>query len=209
MSDEQVVEEQKEQNQENVETQNVDPKAYEQIKNDMFKFKRSFMETQKQLEEYQQKMAQLEEEKLQNGENYKELWERERQSKESLQQKLKSLSTNVLEDKKLEAIKSEARKAGLDPDWEDMLTAFDTSDVLVETTDSGQFIVNGADTWVEALRADKPKMFRMKTDPAINNKTGNFDNREKTYSKAEVLKLQKENPSKYEEIITKKRHLIR
>lgn len=187
----------------------VDVEAYEKTKNDMHAFKRKFMDSQKQIEDFQNKLKELEEKNLEGSNNYKELWEKERSSKVDIEGKLKSLTGNIIEDKKMSRLKEEALKNGIDEDFLDMLDAFDTSDILVETTSSGQFIVNGADTWVESLKNTKPKMFKQKVDPTINNKTGNFDGRDKTYSSKEVLALQKSDPDKYQEIITKKRHLIK
>jgi len=192
-----------------VEPEAINAEAYERTKNDMHAFKRKFMDTQKQLEDFQGKFKELEEKNLEGNNNYKELWEKERTSKADIEGKLKSLTGNILEDKKMSKLKEEALKNGIDEDFLDMLDAFDTSDILVETTSSGQFVVNGADTWVEALKSTKPKMFKQKVDPTINNKTGNYDGKDKTYSSKEVLALQKTDPDKYQEIITKKRHLIK
>jgi len=192
-----------------VEPEAISAEAYEKTKNDMHAFKRKFMDTQKQLEDFQGKFKELEEKNLEGNNNYKELWEKERTSKADIEGKLKSLTGNILEDKKMSKLKEEALKNGIDEDFLDMLDAFDTSDILVETTSSGQFVVNGADTWVEALKSTKPKMFKQKVDPTINNKTGNYDGKDKTYSSKEVLALQKTDPDKYQEIITKKRHLIK
>ena len=109
----------------------------------------------------------------------------------------------------MDAIKDQARKSGMDESFMDMLEAFDTKDVIVETTSSGSFIVNGADTFIEDLKASKPIMFNKKSDPTVNNGSGSFDGREKTYSTAEVLKLQKTDPAKYQDVIKNKRHLIK
>jgi uncharacterized membrane protein (DUF106 family) len=54
----------------------VDHKVYEQTKNDMHKFKRSFMEMQKTKEELENKLKAFEEKGLQDSNNYKELWEK-------------------------------------------------------------------------------------------------------------------------------------
>lgn len=187
----------------------IDLKAYENTKNDMHKFKRQALDTNVKLDEAIAKIATLEEDKLKSGENYKELWEKQKSASQEWEGKYKGLSKMLVEDKKMNAIKNEAVKAGLGSDWMDMLNAFDTSDVIVETTSSGNFMVNGADTWVEALKADKPMMFKQKADPNVNNKSGSFDNREKTYSPSEVLRLQREDPAKYQDVIQNKKHLIK
>lgn len=191
------------------EVKHVDYETYEKTKNDMHKYKRQFSDSAKQIEELQARLNKVEEEKLQNSENYKELWEKEREQKLQIENKLKSFSNSVIEDKKMSAIKEYALKAGIDTEFVDMLEAFDTSDVLVERTTSGGFIVNGADTWVEGLKSSKPKMFQRKADPSINNSNPDSTTRSKVYSKKEVLELQKTDPAKYQDIIMNKRHLIK
>lgn len=207
MSDENVTTEQSTEEQK---PQAVDLETYERTKNDMHKFKRQYSDLAKEKEELMQKLTQLEENQLKNSENYKELWEKEREQKSTWESKFKSFSQQVIEDKKMAAIKENALKAGIDSEFLDVLEAFDTSDVLVETTSSGGFVVNGADTWIDALKSTKPKMFKQRVDPSINNKSNNSNElRDKTYSPSEVLQLQKENPEKYRDIITNKKHLIK
>jgi hypothetical protein len=54
----------------------------------------------------------------------------------------------------------------------------------------------------------KPHWFVDSTPPSLNNGTGSFDGKEKTYTPSEMLNLSKENPSLYREIMTTKQHLI-
>lgn len=191
---------------ENIDNENVE---FQRMRNDMHKFKRKFLEVEKEKLEYAEKVKELENRALQNSENYKELWEKERQRAESLEGEYKGLKNSIVENRKRDAIVKEAVKAGINKELLDVLDAFDMSDVLVEQTDNGKFVVNGADTWVSALKNEKPSMFGpVKNDVKFNNKSGNFDNREKTYTHAEVLELQKNDYDKYQDIITNKRHLI-
>lgn len=187
----------------------VDAKAYEQIKNDMHKFKREAAEAKQAKEEAEKRAMEFETRALENQENYKELYEKQKGLTHGIESKYKELTSTIVNDRRMSAIKTEAMKLGINNDFVDLLEAFDTSDVLVETTSSGKITVSGADTWVETLKASKPSMFSKKEDPRINNKTGNYDGREKTYSPAEILKLEKDDPVKYREIVTTKRHLIK
>lgn len=186
----------------------VNMEAYERTRNDMFKFKRQLEAVEKEKAEYLEKIKSFEDQKMEETENYKGLWEKTKQEAEDWKSKYLNTKESVVTGKKMERIYSEARKAGIREDMIDLLDAFDTSDVLVEATDSGKYVVNGADTWVNLIKQERPGMFGKNTDPKINNGAGNYDGREKTYSAAEILKLQKENPAKYQDIMTNKRHLI-
>ena len=206
MSEENVNEDQT--NQENKQ-ENVDFKTYEQTKNDMHKFKRQYIEMQEKFSQLEEKLNEAEKEKLQSSNNYKALYEKAEQKAKEASERLTDFEKRVIEDKKMNAIKQAALKDGLNPEFIDLLDAFDTSDVIVEQTDRGSFNVIGSDNWVETLKKDRPSFFKVKADAVFDNSHGNDKNREKTYSKREVLALQKENPELYKEIITKKRHLIK
>lgn len=205
------VENQEQDNNDESSTQNqIDPSAYERVTNDMHKYKRQSMEAAKKLAEYESRIKQIEEERLQKSENYKELWEKEKNSRLETETRLKDFSNSVINDKKMSAIREHAIKRGMNDQFIDLLESFDTSDVIVETTSSGNFQVNGADTWVEGLLKERPAMFNRKNDPNINNGgTSNAQPRDKVYSAREILALQKENPQKYAEVIMKQRAQIR
>ena len=188
----------------------VDLEAYERTKNHMHEYKRKLSEAEEKINQFQSQLSKIEDDKLLNTENYKSLWEKEKLQKEDVINKYTGLKTTIFNDKKMSAIKDHAMKSGFDPDFMDILEAFDTSDVVVEKTDSGKILVSGADTWVEALKSEKPKLFRQKVDPTINNSLNNGNEpREKFYTPQELVKLQKDDYAKYSEIITKKRHLIK
>ena len=200
------------QDQENVEqeeSKSIDFETYEKTKNDMHKFKRQFIEAKERLSTYESKLKELEENDLKNSKNYKELWEKEREQKMKVEDTLKDFTANIIEDKKISRIKDVAAKKGFDPDFFDILSSFDTSDVLVETKDNGELEVVGAETWVDSLKADRPKMFTKVINPNINNKTSDSEIKDKIYYAKDILKLKTTDPKKYEDIIKNKRHLIR
>lgn len=187
----------------------VDINAYKQTKNDMHKFKRESLELKDKVSSLMNEIKSMKDKQLESSENYKELWEQEKGLRSDWENKFKGLNETIRENHRISAVKEQAVKSGLDPDFMDMLDAFDMSEVIVEKTDSGRFSVSGADTFIESLKSAKPKMFtKQSKDPSINNKGGSYQGGEKTYTTSELLKLEKENPDKYREIITKKRHLI-
>ena len=190
------------------EIKNVDAAKYESTKNDMHKFKRQALESNEQLSKLQKQIEEMQNKELESTNNYKDLYERTQQKLQTVESEKSNLAQSVINDKKLEAIKREAYKRNLDPDFEDLISTFDTKEVIVERGSNG-FNVIGADVWVEDLLQARPKFFTSKSDPTINNGSGKNEVGEKFYSKADVLKLQKEDPAKYNEIIMKKRHLIK
>jgi len=166
---------------------------------------------------YKQKLSALEQEKaelakqleatqtaqLQEKENYKQLWENERQKREAAEKKNQDLSTTVFNNFKTSAIKEEALKAGILDTAVDDLDMLDTSIVEVETTDKGNINIHGASNFVEDLKARKPHWFKKAGAPTINNGTPG-ETPVKEMTAAEIVKLQKEDPKKYNEIMMKK-----
>ena len=187
----------------------VEITAEERYKNDMFKFKRELQEEKDKRETLEGELRTKEEEKLKATNNYKSLYEKEQEARVTLEDKYNGLSQVIVNDKKFGAIKDFAVKAGLRPEAVNDLKLFDNSEVIVETTSEGSINILGAEQFVEGIKSSRPYLFVDSNPPNVNNSTGNFNNKDKTYSPVELLKLEKENKSLYTEIMTKKRHLIR
>ena len=186
----------------------ISAEAYEQIKNDMHKFKRMAQESQEKEQQYLAKLKDVETNQAKSQGKYKELYESTLQEADKYKAQYTETIDSVLEDKKLSAVREFAMKHNIRKEALDDLDMIDMSGVVVETTDQGRYNVLGADSFVDKLKAVKPHWFTDATPPGVNNSTGNFDGKDKTYSPNEMLKLSKENPSLYREILTTKKHLI-
>jgi DNA repair ATPase RecN len=187
----------------------VDPNVVEQYKNDMFKFKREARDMAEKNEALAKKIQEIENAKLESQGEYRKLYEEQLQKTEQYESKYKDVLGKVVEDKKVSAVRELAMKRNIRPEALEDLNMIDMSGVIVETTDQGRYSVLGADSFVEKLQSAKPHWFTDSKAPNVNNGTGDFDGKEKTYSSSEVLELQKKDPAKYREIMTKQRHLIR
>ncbi len=150
-----------------------------------------------------QQLEEIQTNQLQEKENFKQLWENEKTKRQEAEEKNKSLSQTVFNNFKMSAIKEQAIKAGiLDTAIED-LDVIDKSMVEVETTDRGTINVLGANEFVESLKERKPHWFRKLGAPTINNGTPQ-EVPPKTLSAADIIKLEKENPAQYQEIMKKR-----
>ena len=187
----------------------IDASVYEQVKNDMHKFKRMAQEAEEQKAKFEQQLKEVETNQAKSQGKYKELYEATTQELGTYKSKYEETINSVLEDKKLSVVRELAMKKNIREAALDDLDMIDMSAVIVETTDQGRYNVLGADSFVDKLKSAKPHWFVDATPPTVNNGTGTFDGKEKTYSPNEFLKLQKENPAEYREVLSKKQHLIR
>lgn len=192
-----------------VEATIIDPVAYEQMKNDMHKFKRMASESTTKLTASEARLQEIETNQLAASGQYKELYEASEARAVEAEGKYKSTLDTVVDDKKMSSVREFALKHNIRKEALDDLDMIDMSSVVVETTDHGRYNVLGAEGFVDNLKAAKPHWFNDSTPPVINNGIGTFDGKETTYSPNELLGLEKENPALYREIITKKQHLIR
>jgi hypothetical protein len=187
----------------------VSTEAYEQTKNDMHKFKRQLTEESNARLMAEKKLQDFETEQQESKGNYKELYEARTEELETYKGKYDSVLDNVVNDKKLTAVRELALKHNIRQEALDDLDMVDMSKVVVETTDQGRYNVLGADIFVDSLKQLKPHWFTDARAPVLNNGVGTFDDQSKTYSGAELLALQKKDPALYADIINKKQNLIR
>jgi len=168
------------------------------------KFKQENEVIKQEQAELAQKLSQMEESSLREAENYKELWEREKQQREDAQDRLSSFQQGFLTDKKLTAIETEAIKAGIDLNYVDFVKKDNSSFVKVETTSEGNVNVLGAKEYVEDFKTKFPAMFKSHGGPNVNTATAQESSGPKEYSPAQLLKLSREKPAEYKKIMAKR-----
>jgi hypothetical protein len=165
-------------------------------KNQIAEFQRKYAETEQRLAETTARLQQIEEEKLQSQNNYKTLWETEKQKREEAEGKAKQIQTSYVNGLKMSAIKEQALKLGIVEQAVDDLGLLDTSMVQTEFTTSGNVNIIGAQEFVEHIKNQRPFWFKGNTPPTVNNQAGNSAP-PKDLSAHEILKMQKENPDAY------------
>lgn len=114
MSEDQVNASAQQQDQSNVESASQEAKdefvrrqAYEEVSNDMHKFKQRAKEAAAKASEYEAKLKAIEEDRLKQQEEWQTLYEKERQQREELQVSVQQEKENYLRSVKLAALKSE------------------------------------------------------------------------------------------------------
>jgi len=141
---------------------------------------------------------------LTEKENFKELWELEKRKRVEIEDKNKKLSQNYVNYFKTTAIKEEALKSGILEQALDDIHLVDNSMVQVETTDRGNINVHGSKEFVEHLKEVKPHWFRKINAPNINTNNSTMPSQPKELTAKELLALEKSDPVKYREEMTKR-----
>ena len=192
------------------EPKTVDFSAYEATKNDMHKWKRQSQESERELKELRAQLEQRNKEELEGQQQYKALWEQSEAAKEKAEQKLNQVYDGLIKDKKVSSALDYARSLGLVEGAEEDLIGSDMSDIVVETTDQGSFLVHGSKEWVDRKFEAKKHWFTKPVVPPINNGVGQYQpGQAEEYTPKQMLNLQKEDPAKYREIMQKRRNLIK
>lgn len=185
----------------------VKPEAYEQIKSDMFRYKTQLKDAQVKQAEYEAKLKEFEELKDQNladNNNFKELWEKQKQRADENEVKYKDLQGALVENEKLSVIEKAALSAGLSKKAVEDLRLLDTSSVVVESTSTGRLNVLGHDEFVNELKQSRPHWFNDSKPPVVNNSTGSYHTGDsKSVTMKELGELEKSNKPKYRDMMLK------
>ncbi len=140
----------------------VSQAAFDRVSNDMHAFKKAAKDAQ-------EKLKAIETEKLTKNNEFKTLYEQEKNAREAAEKTSKDLKDSFINEKKYSAVKAQAMAAGLKPEALDDLDMIDFTDVVVETTSTGKTNVLGVEAQIKKLQAAKPHWFGGKTTPKINS----------------------------------------
>ncbi len=153
---------------------NVDPQAYQQVSDDMHKYKRQYKETADRVKELEEKLKAIDVAKLEESEEHQKLAEHYRTEAETFKEKYNQTVQSVITDKKISAVQRELSKHQVKDGYVDLITQMIGDDVIVEATSTGRHNVLGADKFVESIKETYPDMFIDPKAPNINNATGDY-----------------------------------
>jgi hypothetical protein len=154
------------------------------------------------------KIGEIESDKLKQANDFKTLYEREKADKEALNQKYQQTLQGTVNTHRFSEIRAEAMKAGLVDTAVSDLELLDLSDVEVEATSSGRFIVSGAKEKVERIKSERPHWFRKMGAPSVNGGGGGVATVTKTtaddvYLAEQQMKRGQITKAKYQEVYAK------
>lgn len=177
-------------------------KEVEGYKTDMFKFKEKAKTLEAENLELKKLIEQSNLKSLEEKEDFKRLYEMQKEKAESLEQENKSFINSFVESKRLDAIRTEALKFGIKEEALNDLDLIDKSAVVVEKTDRGTVNVIGAKDFVDSLKRARPFWFNDGTPPTVNSAPpGNKIQEAKKLTPKEIIDLQKTNPEAYSKYV--------
>jgi len=163
-------------------------------------YKQKLTEYEQQLQELREANENLKTQSLQEKQNYKELWELEKQKRAETEQRLQQDSEMFWGSLKMNAIEKAALNAGIRKEALEDLNYFDSSIVEIEKTDRGNVNIIGAEDFIESLKAKKPYLFTQAIPPNVNNGGAGFST-PKQMDPKEILALKEKDPKKYQEVM--------
>jgi len=184
----------------NTEEATVDPQAAIIDKNNRSgsKFYQEKLAAERQeKEKLAKQIEEMQTNQLQEKENFKQLWQNEKQKREAAENKLDGVTREHVNYLKTSAIKTEAMKLGIRPEAMEDLNMLDTSMVEIETTSTGNVNILGAKEFIDGLKEKKPFWFNKGNPPIINNAMPEGGAAKKKYTGAELEDLREKDPSAY------------
>jgi len=162
---------------------------------DFFKWKKESRELKEQNEKLLNEINTLKEKSLVEKQNYKELYEHEKQKTERLVSENEDVKKTFFGSLKQQEIQKEAIKQGIRDEAIQDLNLLDSSLVETETTSQGVVNILGATEFIEKIKESRPYWFKQSGPPTIN--TGNVNYQKKELTASDLLKLEKDNPALY------------
>jgi len=194
-----VIEETKESAIEEKETiveEKEEPKKKEVEKLSFEKYKHELKAEREEKEKLSRKIQEMEEKSLQEKNNFRELYEREKAKRVEIETEIEKKNELFYNTLKRTTIKDFAKKYGLIDHAIDDLDRIEIDPVEIETTSTGGLNVIGAKEFVEDLKGKKPHWF---SEGKININNGNPIYKNKDLNGKDLLDLQKKDPLKYKE----------
>lgn len=170
------------------ESKQVSVEELEQIKKDMFRYKTEAKTLKAQLEETKKT-------ELKQKEEFKTLWEQEQQAHTKLKE-------SVVRHEKLSAVYAAALKSGLRQEAESDLRLLQLDGVELDSN-GDQFLVTGADEYVENLKKTRPHWFKSSDVPRFNSNgaTTAAPQGQQKLTVEKMLELKRTNYKKYLELL--------
>ena len=151
-----------------VETKAVPYQDYKRMADDMHKYKGQSREAVARVAEVEAKLKAFEEEALRKNNKHKELAERYKLEAEQANAKVSKLTQFNELTNKMSAVETAALSEGLRSDALEILRQMPIDGVEVEITDTGRYLVHGADDYVKGLKAKHSYLFKGDSAPKIN-----------------------------------------
>lgn len=146
----------------------IDPADHQRAIDDLHKYKSNWREAQAKIDELTGQIDQINQKDLENKEDFKSLYESEREKRQQVEQRYGSLKTNLEVTKKHDAVRAELLSAGLQKGADDLINDEVLEKVQIEYTDQGRMIVHGADHAADLFKQKYPFAFQQRNETNVN-----------------------------------------
>lgn len=152
----------------------VSRKAYQEVSQDMHKYKKQLKEVEAKLNEYQAKIETTEKEKLEEQERWKELYQKEKEARTSIEQSYQKDRENFLSVHKKQAVK-DALGGFKRPEYSSFIDAS-----KVEFNEDGTLDKQSVEAEVQRIKENYPEIIKQEQKRELpNNEAPKPSNNEK------------------------------
>lgn len=130
--------------------------------------------TRSKTKELEDRLSKFETDQLTQQNNFKGLYERTKADLDKEKERTQNLNKWAVNTQRFNEVKSLALQNGLLPNAVNDLELLEDihDEVMVQVTDRGHFVVTGADTYVDKLKANKSHWFKAAGAPKVNGGGG-------------------------------------
>jgi hypothetical protein len=139
---------------------------------DMHKFKKLAVDTEKERNDLKTRLEALERDKKTADGDFKGLYETTKARLDEIEAEKKKLKDSMVLTQKHSAVQSALVKAGFKSEFLPLLDKESFDEVVFEATSAGRFLVTGADIFVDQYRKRYPSAFEAAKPPIINTGGG-------------------------------------
>jgi len=151
----------------------INPDDHQRALKDLHKYKSQAKDATERVDQLTAELESFKTSQMAEKENFKGLYEETKSKLDEAVSREKSLKSAVLYGERHRAVFPVLKKEGLRDDAETFFNErFDLTDIDIEGTTEGRFLVNGVNDWVNNFKTNNPFLFQPKDGPKVNSSGG-------------------------------------
>ncbi len=150
----------------------IAPEDHERALSDLNKFKKERDDAKRAADDFKARLEALEKTKAESAGDFKSLYEQQKAANEEMKTKYEGLKSSMVLTQKHAAASSALAKAGLKPEFFQFLEKEEFTEMEVESTSQGRFLVHGSELLVDNWKKRFPSAFGSGTPPTFNGGGG-------------------------------------
>lgn len=171
----------------------IDEMAYHRAIKEAATSKKLLRETQQRLKAMEDQMQDVKRKALTEKEDFKTLYEQEKEAHTSTQEEKNLLKQSVIRAERLRTLYPILKRMGLVDSGEKYLERESLEEIEVEVTSNGRILVTGAEEFAQQWRQENEILFKDRKAPVVNSGGGHYDGSVKNLTPAMLIQIEKKH----------------